>query len=139
MRRFLPLLLLAACASSPHRRAIRTVLDSQQEAWNRGDIEAFMVGYWNSEELVFKSGDTEQRGWQATLDRYLQTYDTREKMGILRFSNLRIGGQLKGHVTVTGGWHLTRASGDIGGRFELTFRKFPEGWRIVRDETFSEP
>lgn len=138
MRRFLPLLLLAACAS-PHREAIRTVLDSQREAWNRGDIEAYMLGYWNSEELVFKSGDTEQRGWQATLDRYLRTYDTREKMGVLRFSNLRIGPQLKYTVYVTGDWHLTRASGDIGGRFELTFREFPEGWRIVRDETFSEP
>src|SRR5205085_9065291 len=27
---------------------IRAVLSAQQEAWNRGDIEGFMNGYWRS-------------------------------------------------------------------------------------------
>lgn len=107
------------------------MLDAQVAAWNRGDIDAFMEGYWKSDDLVFKSGEAEQRGWRATIDRYKRTYDTREKMGTLSFSDLRI----EPDHTVTGRWHLTRAAGDIGGGFTLQFRRFPEGWRIVRDET----
>lgn len=121
--------LTAGCASDADR--IRDVLDAQVAAWNRGDIDAFMEGYWKSDELVFKSGADEQRGWQATLDRYRRAYDTREKMGTLSFSELRIGPD----AVVTGRWHLRRAAGDVGGGFTLLFREFPEGWRIVRDET----
>src|SRR5438477_646886 len=36
-------------------QAIRKVLDDQTRAWNRGDIEGFMVGYWKSPELTFTS------------------------------------------------------------------------------------
>jgi beta-aspartyl-peptidase (threonine type) len=54
--------------------AIRKVMDDQVEAWNRGDIDRFMTGYWRSERLVFISGDTVTRGWQPTLDRYKKTY-----------------------------------------------------------------
>jgi ketosteroid isomerase-like protein len=49
---------------------IRNVLKSQQDAWNRGDINAFMNGYWHSDQTVFVSGDEVSRGWQKVLDRY---------------------------------------------------------------------
>ena len=49
--------------------AIRAVLDAQVAAWNRGDIEGFMDGYWRSPETVFVSGDTVTHGWQTVLDR----------------------------------------------------------------------
>ena len=41
---------------------VRAVLDKQVEAWNRGDLEGFMAGYWNSPDLVFQSGATITRG-----------------------------------------------------------------------------
>src|SRR5712691_10756721 len=69
---------------------IQAVMDEQAAAWNGGDIDGFMKGYWNSEKLVFISGDNVTRGWQPTLDRYKKNYDSRSKMGVLTFSGLEV-------------------------------------------------
>ena len=70
--------------------AIRKVMETQAAAWNRGDIDTFMNGYWRSEKLTFVSGTDVTRGWQPTLDHYKKTYDSRAKMGTLTFSDLEI-------------------------------------------------
>src|SRR5437660_12642325 len=70
--------------------AIRAVLDAQRDAWNRGDIEGYMDGYDRSPDTVFVSGDRINRGWQMVLDRYKKGYDSREKMGVLSFSDVEI-------------------------------------------------
>src|SRR6476469_2926518 len=70
--------------------SIRKVIDEQVLAWNRGDIDGFMAGYWQSDKLLFVSGDNVTRGWQPTLERYKKSYDTRAKMGTLTFSDLEI-------------------------------------------------
>ncbi len=115
--------------------AIRKVMDEQTGAWNRGDIEGFMQGYWKSENLEFVSGDNVTKGWQPTLDRYLKSYDSREKMGILTFSGLTINVLSKEWATVLGSWSLAREKDTPHGKFTLIFRKFKEGWRIVHDHT----
>jgi beta-aspartyl-peptidase (threonine type) len=118
--------------------AIRAVLDAQVAAWNRGDIEGFMDGYWRSEETVFVSGDTVTHGWAVVLDRYKKGYSTREKMGTLTFSELEIKVIGKDTAVALGRWQLTRAGGDNPhGRFTLIFRHKAEGWRIVHDHTSS--
>ena len=66
------------------------MLKMQQDAWNRGDIDAFMNGYWRSDETVFVSRDEVTRGWQKVLDRYKKKYSDRAEMGTLTFSNLEI-------------------------------------------------
>ena len=115
-------------------KEIRKVMDDQAAAWNRGDLEAFMKGYWNSEKLVFVGSEV-TRGWQPTLDRYKRTYGTREKMGTLTFSDLEITVLSKDAAVVLGSWSLARATDDPHGKFTLVFRKFKEGWRIVMDHT----
>jgi ketosteroid isomerase-like protein len=114
---------------------IRNVMNDQAAAWNRGDIEGFMKGYWRSDELVFVSGTNVTRGWQPTLDRYKKSYDTREKMGTLRFSDLEITVLSKDAAVVLGSWELTREKDNPKGKFTLIFRKLKEGWRIVMDHT----
>lgn len=114
---------------------IRAVMDEQITAWNRGDIDGFMKGYWNSEKLVFVSGDGVTRGWQPTLDRYKKNYDSRAKMGTLTFSDLEITVLSKDAAVVLGSWALTREKDNPKGKFTLLFRKFKEGWRIVMDHT----
>ena len=49
------------------RKAIRKILDDQDAAWNKGDLQAFMAGYWKSDELTFFSGKDVTKGWNATL------------------------------------------------------------------------
>jgi hypothetical protein len=115
--------------------AIRIVMDEQAVAWNRGDIDEFMKGYWNSDKLVFVSGDRVTRGWQPTLDNYKRNYDSRAKMGTLTFSDLEINALSKDAAVVLGSWSLAREKDNPHGKFTLIFRKFKEGWRIVMDHT----
>ena len=117
--------------------AVRAVLDAQVAAWNRGDIEGFMDGYWRSPETVFVSGDTVTHGWAVVLDRYKKGYDTREKMGTLAFSDLEIKVIGKDTAVALGRWQLTRAKDTPHGRFTLIFRRTQEGWRIIHDHTSS--
>lgn len=120
--------------SSKEQAAIRKVMDDQALAWNRGDIDGFMQGYWKSEKLTFVSTNV-TRGWQQTLDRYKKSYDSREKMGTLTFSDLEITVLSKDAAVVLGSWSLKRANDMPGGKFTLIFRKFKEGWRVVHDHT----
>ncbi len=115
---------------------IRAVLDAQVASWNRRDLEGFMAGYWRSDELTFVSGDTVTHGWQATLDRYRKRYQGEGKeMGSLTFSDLEIQVFDGENAVVRGRWKLVMSQKTPGGLFTLTFRRFPEGWRIVHDQT----
>ena len=114
---------------------IIAVMDAQAAAWNRGDIDGFMRGYWNSPDLLFVSGDSVTRGWQPTLDRYKKNYDSREKMGTLKFTDLEVNVISKTAAVVLGSWSLSRAADNPKGKFTLIFRKLKDGWRIVHDHT----
>src|SRR6266404_5841325 len=121
---------------------IQTVIRAQQDAWNRGDLDAFMSGYWHSEQTVFVSGDEVTRGWQKVLDRYKKKYSDRAKMGTLAFSNLEITPLSNESAVVLGSWKLKRendppsqkaspartsgAAGEPHGRFTLIFRRIPD-------------
>lgn len=125
----------AAFAQSKDEATIRKVMDDQAAAWNRGDIDGFMAGYWKSEKLTFVSGTNVTRGWQQTLDRYKKSYDTRAKMGTLTFSDLELTVLSKDAAVVLGSWSLAREKDNPHGKFTLLFRKFKEGWRVVMDHT----
>jgi len=62
----------------------------QEAAWNRGDIAAFMSGYWKSPDVRFLSGDKIVSGWNETHARYRAKYATRAQMGTLGFTDLRV-------------------------------------------------
>ena len=124
-------------ASEPRpAQEIRRVLDRQVAAWNQRDLEGFMKGYWHSSELTFYSGGTIVSGWEETLARYQNRYQSAGKeMGKLEFSDLKI--ELLGPAAafVRGQFHLKMDSSESDGIFTLTFRKFPDGWKIIHDHT----
>jgi ketosteroid isomerase-like protein len=124
----------SVCAQSPQSE-VTAVLKMQQEAWNRGDIDAFMNGYWRSDKTVFVSGDEVTRGWQKVLNRYKKKYSDRAKMGTLTFSEIEITPLCADAAVALGRWELERTTDHPHGRFTLIFRRFPEGWRIVHDHT----
>lgn len=117
--------------------AILKVLEEQTAAWNRGDVEGFMQGYWNSPQMTFVSGDTVTKGWQPTLERYRKNYDSKAKMGVLTFSGLEINVISKDTAAVLGSWALQRENDNPKGKFTLIFRKFKDGWKVVQDHTSS--
>ena len=137
-------LMAIAAFAAPERTAnartqIRSVLEAQQGAWNRGDIDGFMNGYARSASTVFISEDTIRRGWQTVRDRYRKKYSSRAEMGTLTFSDLEITLLSSDSAVASGRWKLTRANDQPHGRFTLILKRLPEGWRIVHDHTSTAP
>lgn len=138
-------LAVSACVSAPGSAtndeqviaAVRAVIEAQQAAWNRGDIEGFMDGYERAETTTFVSGEELMRGWQTVLDRYKQRYNSREQMGTLAFSELDIKPLGPVLALADGRWRLTRANDAPRGRFTLLFRRINNDWRIIHDTTTS--
>jgi uncharacterized protein (TIGR02246 family) len=117
------------------REAINTVLRTQQSAWNRGDVDAFLTGYWRSPELTFSGSSGVARGWDGVLARYKKNYPDRAAMGQLDFSNLEFRFLGPDAALVLGHWHLKREKDDVGGVFTLVWQRFPDGWKIIHDHT----
>ena len=118
---------------------IQSVLSAQRDAWNRGDIDAFMNGYARSGSTVFVSEDEVGRGWETVRDRYRLKYSDRAKMGTLSFSDIEITMLSPDSAVVLGLWRLKRANDEPHGRFTLIFKRLPEGWRIIHDHTSVAP
>lgn len=135
---------------TPDQRAdleqgIKHVLISQIEAWNHGNLDGFMQGYWHSPDLTFFSGATVTRGWEPTLLRYRQRYQAEGKeMGKLDFQGLKIDLLSSRSAVVTGQWQLTLSNNKTPdgkqphGLFTLIFKRMPAGWKIVHDHTSAE-
>ena len=136
------LLLVACClattslfAQRTPEDAIRGVLDKQVVAWNRGDIDGFMEGYWKSEKLTFVTASGVSRGWENVIERYRRGYPDRKTMGTLTFSDIEITVLSRDAAVVLGHWQLQRDADRPEGHFTLIVRRFPEGWRVVHDHT----
>jgi ketosteroid isomerase-like protein len=121
----------------PDKQQIIQVLRMQQSAWNRGDLEEFMQGYWKSDSLSFVGKKGITRGWQATLDNYKKSYPDKATMGELVFDILSVDLLSKEAAFVVGKWELKRGSdkGNLGGHFTLLLKKIKNKWVIVNDHT----
>jgi ketosteroid isomerase-like protein len=111
------------------------MLEKQTLAWNRGDIENFMEGYWESDSLLFigKSGVT--NGWKKTLENYKKGYPDTSSMGKLSFDILIVKQLSPDYFNVVGKWHLKRSIGDLQGHYTLIFRRIGGKWVIVQDHS----
>ena len=119
-----------------HKKAVQKVLDDQVAAWNKGDLEGFMAGYWKSDELTFFSGKDVTKGWDATLERYKKRYQAEGKeMGKLTFSELKIEMLGDDSAFVRGRFKLVTSKETPQGLFTLIFKKTADGWKIVHDHT----
>ena len=123
--------------ATPAAAQILAVLQTQAEAWNRGDLDGFMQTYAPTDDLRFASGGTVTYGWKKTLERYKQRYPNRAAMGTLAFSELTITGLSPDAALIFGHWRLTRATDAPHGLFTLLVRRTPAGWRIFADHTSS--
>ena len=117
-------------------KAIRAVLDSQVVAWNKGDLDGFMAGYWNSDKLFTISGANTAQGWKALKERYQKSYQADGKeMGQLKFSELNVEVLAADSALVRGKWEVTMSKETVGGWFTLIVKKFPDGWKVTHDHT----
>lgn len=137
---FLGLFLLISSAllaqNNKNWSQVSDILAVQEKAWNEGNIDAFMQGYWKNDSLKFVGKSGVVYGWQNTFDRYKKNYPDRATMGILKFEVVSKEQMGKEVYFVVGKWHLKREEkGDVGGYFSLIFRKIKGKWYIVADHT----
>lgn len=116
---------------------VKSILLRQADDWNRGDLDAFMVGYWPSEKLQFIGGKGVTYGWQNTLERYKRVYPDRATMGKLKFDILEVQQISKKVIMLTGKYTLTRGNDQPTGHFLLIWRKIKGDWMIIADHSSS--
>jgi ketosteroid isomerase-like protein len=115
--------------------AIRGIMANQVDAWNKGNIDAFMKGYWNDDSLVFIGKSGSSYGYHQALANYKKNYSGPDQMGKLFFDLLKVKRLSADYYFVIGKWFLKRKAGDIGGIYTLLFHKINGQWRIVVDHT----
>lgn len=128
------LMTVSGCSFRSRADATAQFIESQAQAWNRGDIDGFMRYYKKSDDITFSSGGQTRRGWQATSDYFKSRYDTKDKMGKLTFSDLEVTPLGKDYDLVLGRWFLDRKS-PVGGNFSLIVERRPGGFKIIHDHT----
>jgi ketosteroid isomerase-like protein len=122
-------------AQDKDEQAIRKVLSEQTIAWNKGNIEEFMKGYWNNDSLMFIGQRGVTYGYQNTLMNYKKHYSNADSMGTLSFDLVKVQRLSPEYFFIVGKWHLKRNVGDVGGHYNLLFRKIKGSWVIVADHS----
>lgn len=114
---------------------ILSILAAQEKAWNEGDIQQFMLGYWENDSLVFvgKSGLT--YGYNNTLENYKKGYPDKTYMGQLKFTILSMQPLGKAYYRIIGKWALKRTVGNLNGHFTLLLQKINGEWKIISDHS----
>jgi ketosteroid isomerase-like protein len=126
---------LVSAAQSGDEKAIHKMLDDQNAAWNRGDIDGFMKGYWENDSLMFvgKSGVT--YGYNNTLKNYKKGYPDTAAMGKLTFTDIKFKKLSKRFYFIVGKWYLKRSIGDVSGHYNLLLEKINGQWVIIVDHS----
>ncbi|MCJ0741222.1 YybH family protein [Pedobacter montanisoli] len=130
------LITLKVSAQSPKdKEAILNVLEQQRLAWNKGDVEKYMQGYWKSDSLLFVGKNGPTYGWQKTLDNYKKGYPDKAAMGVLTFGIKKVEFLAKDKAFVLGSWHLQREKDEPKGYFTLILKKIDGLWKVVVDHS----
>lgn len=129
------LTLLTGYSQSKDEQAIRSILANQTKYWNKGNIEAFMQGYWKNDSLLFVGRTGPKFGFQTTLENYQKNYPDTVVMGKLSFDILKVEKLSPDHYFVLGKFMLKRSIGDLSGYYTLLFRKINNEWVIVADHS----
>jgi uncharacterized protein (TIGR02246 family) len=126
---------LPTLAQQNDEKAIRDILAEQTTAWNKGNLEDFMKGYWNNDSLMFIGQNGVTYGYRNTLMNYKKNYSDADKMGTLTFDLVKVQRLSPEYYFVVGKWHLKRNAGDVGGHYNLLFRKIKGQWFIIADHS----
>ena len=109
-------------------------MEAQQNAWNEGDLDAFMNGYWESDSLVFIGKSGVNNGYSNTLTNYKKAYPDKEAMGTLTFKNRSWTPISDSTALLIGSW---RISEEQHGMYSLIWKKIDGRWVIVVDHSSS--
>ena len=140
MKKIIILLLLsvtmnAHAQKTTDKQAILNLLEQQRGDWNKGDLEAFMQGYWKSDSLLFVGESGPTYGWQKTLDNYKKGYPDKKSLGFLTFGIKKVELITKDRAFVLGSWNVKREKDELKGYFTLLLRKIEGVWKVIVDHS----
>lgn len=128
---------------------VRKLIDTQVEAWNRGDLEAFTAVYADDAAFLSPTGLT--RGRNEVLTRYRKRYPDLKAMGRLSLEPIEMRPASGTEFTQLGGARPSRVHGvTVAARWRIAypdesgkepaegltlivFRRTRDGWEIVQD------
>ena len=124
-----------AQAQNKNENAIRAMLSAQEAAWNTGNLEQFMIGYWQSDSLMFIGKNGPTYGYDKTLENYKKGYPDTAHMGKFTSTIVSMKRLSAKYYFVIGKWFLKRTIGDVSGYYTLLIRKTNGKWVVVADHS----
>ena len=127
--------MITSCSEKPSaEKEILAVMDMQEKAWSQGNLENFMLGYWQSDSLMFVGKNGINYGWKTTLDNYKKAYPSKAAMGKLEFDVIKL--EINGDAAyMLGKWSLIRKEDNPNGYFALYWKNINGNWVITIDHT----
>ncbi|MFN5705604.1 MAG: YybH family protein [bacterium] len=122
-------------AQNNDKSEILNVLENQRLAWNNGNLQQYMMGYWQSDSLLFVGKRGPQYGWQKTFDNYKKSYPDKSAMGKLTFNILKVDIYTSDYSFVLGEWILDREKDQPRGFFTLQMKKINGEWKVIADHS----
>lgn len=133
---FLFLSLSANGQSNKDIKKVENILLRQAKDWNTGQLDKFMIGYWESDNLQFIGSKGITKGWQKTLDNYKKGYPDKATMGQLSFDVLSTEKLGRKAIMMVGKFMLDRKEKEnLSGHFLLVWKKIKGEWVIIADHT----
>jgi ketosteroid isomerase-like protein len=126
---------LQVLAQEADKNLILKLLEDQRQAWNRGELKEFMMGYIKSDSLLFVGKNGPKYGWDNTLNNYKKSYPDQKAMGFLSFNIQEVKLISSDHAFVLGAWHLKREKDEPKGFFTLLLRKIRGEWKVIADHS----
>jgi ketosteroid isomerase-like protein len=129
------ILSLNSFAQNKEESAIRKMMKAQEKAWNEGNLDKFMIGYWENDSLLFIGSKGPKYGYKVTLENYKKGYPDTAHMGKFTSTILSMKKLSPEYYFVVGKWFLKRSVGDASGHYTLLLRKIKGLWVIVADHS----
>lgn len=119
---------------------VARMLERSAGAWNRGDLDGFMDDYLRSPTTTYLGSSGRVAGWEAIRARYAPLFQAGALRDSLRFERVAARPLGDDHAVATARYVLFREGAVTGsGPFTLVLWRTDEGWRIVHDQSASDP
>jgi len=143
------LILLGACSTSrrpaplPDRAGLMTGFQQQfsrsAEAWNRGDLDAFVSDYAQDSLTSFVSGGHLHQGFDWIRGHYAPRFEPGAERDSLRFEEFNVRPLSPTLALLTARYILFRGGRtSASGPFTLVMERRSDGWKILHDHTSSD-
>jgi ketosteroid isomerase-like protein len=116
---------------------IRGVLSANAAAWNEGNLEAFMGGYADSDELTLIKDAAVTTGRRDVRKAFEQEIAANEGMGRLAFDDVEVSMTSPEIATVVGRYTLAHGVTISTGVMTLVMKQIDGRWRIMQDTRIS--